>query len=199
MFIPWNEHNKPPSSFLKRLRETQDKPSKEFLESVVDQNLEANFRPKTSSKCPKVARISDSELIQDTKLPNARQMDNATETQERPPKPDRTPVPSDWSNSDDGKDNQARAPIAKTVPQDLQPSTSFGTYASETLRRPNTYPKVLTFGSGKLAPLASGTGITIGHGCRIHIDQTVPVREPTITVVPPSPDKIVYNDKSTDI
>ena len=50
------------------------------------------------------------------------------EKQERPPKPDRrTPVPSDWSNSDDGKDNQARAPIAKTVTQELQPSTSFGT------------------------------------------------------------------------
>ena len=31
MFIPWSEHNKPPSSFLKRLWETQDKPSKECL------------------------------------------------------------------------------------------------------------------------------------------------------------------------
>ena len=30
MFIPWSTHNKPPSSFLKRLRETQDKPTKEF-------------------------------------------------------------------------------------------------------------------------------------------------------------------------
>ena len=123
-------------------------------------------------------------------------MDNMTETQERPPKPDRrTPIPSDWSNSDGVKDNQARAPIAKTIPQDPQPSTLFGTYARETLRRPNTCPKVLTFGKGKLAPLVSGTGITIGHGCRIHIDQTAPVREPTIAVVPQSPDKIVYNDR----
>ena len=176
-FIPWNEHNKPPSSFLKRLWETQDKPSKEFLESVVDQNLEANFRPKTSFKCPKVARVSDTELIQDVKLRKVRQMDNMIETQERPPKPDRrTPIPSDWSNSDDGKDDQAKAPIAKTIPQDPQLSTSFGTYASETLRRPNTCPKVLTFGRGKLAPLGSGTGITIGHGHGIHIDQTAPVR-----------------------
>ena len=29
-FIPWNEDNKPPSSFLKRVRETQKKTSKEF-------------------------------------------------------------------------------------------------------------------------------------------------------------------------
>ena len=46
MFVSWSEHNKPPSSFLKRLRETQDKPSKEFLESVVDCHLYANFRQK---------------------------------------------------------------------------------------------------------------------------------------------------------
>ena len=33
MFIPWSEHNKPPSSFLKRLRDTQGTPSKEFLDA----------------------------------------------------------------------------------------------------------------------------------------------------------------------
>ena len=110
MFIPWSEHNKPPSSLLRRLRETQDKPSKEFLESVMDQKLEANFRPKTSCKCPKVARLSDSELIQDMKLRKARKADNMTETQDQPPKVDRrTPIHSDWGDSDDGKDNQARA------------------------------------------------------------------------------------------
>ena len=35
MFIPLSEHNKPPSSYLKRLGETQDKPTKEFLESSL--------------------------------------------------------------------------------------------------------------------------------------------------------------------
>ena len=38
MFIPWIDHNKPPSSFYKRLRDTQDTPSKEFLEMLVDRN-----------------------------------------------------------------------------------------------------------------------------------------------------------------
>ena len=86
----------------------------------------------------------DSELIQDVKLRRIRQMDSMTETQVRPPKPSRrTPIPSDWSD-DDGEDDQARAPIAKHVLQEPQPSTSFGTYASQTLRRLNTYPKVLT-------------------------------------------------------
>ena len=45
-FIPWSRDHKPPSSFLKRLRETQDKPSRDFLHSVVDKNLEPNYRPR---------------------------------------------------------------------------------------------------------------------------------------------------------
>ena len=129
--------------------------------------------------------MSDSELIQDVKLRKIRQMDSMTETQIRPPKPSRrTPIPSDWSD-DNRKDDQARGPIAKPVLQDPQPSTSFafGTHASQTLRRLITYPKVLTFGRGKLAPLASGTGMTMGCGCRLHLNQTPPVREPSIAVV----------------
>ena len=192
-FIPWCEHNKPPSSFLKRLRKSQDKPTKEFLESMLDRNLEANFIPKTACKCPKIAKMSDGELIQDVKLRRIRQMDSMIETQVRPPKPSRTPIPSDWDD-DDGKDDQARDPIAKPVLQDPQPSTSFGTYASLALRRPNTYPKVLTFGRGKLAPLASGTGITMGCRYRLHLDQTPPVREPAIAVVSPSPYRVVHNE-----
>ena len=105
---------------------------------MVDRNLEANFRLKTACKCPKIARMSGSDLIQDIKLRDIKQMDSTLETQVRPPRPSRrTPIPSDWTD-DDGKDDQARAPIAKSVPQDLQASTSFGTYARKTLRRPNT-------------------------------------------------------------
>ena len=134
-FIPWREHNKPPLSFLKRLRETQDKPTKEFLESMLDRNLETNFRPKTACKCPKIAQISDGELIQDVKIRRLREKDNTTETQVRPPRPSRsTPIPSDWSD-DDGKDDQARAPLAKPIPQDSQPSTSFGTSTSQTFKK----------------------------------------------------------------
>ena len=66
-FIPWSEHNKPPPSFLKRLRDTQGTPSKEFLETLVDRNLDEKFRPKTPCKCPKIARMSDREVIMDAK------------------------------------------------------------------------------------------------------------------------------------
>ena len=37
-FIPWREEHKLPSSFLKRLKETQGKPTMDYLESAVDQN-----------------------------------------------------------------------------------------------------------------------------------------------------------------
>ena len=66
-FIPWSEHNKPLSSFLKRLKDTQGTPSKELLETLVDRNLDGNFRPKTPCKCPKIARMSDREVIMDAK------------------------------------------------------------------------------------------------------------------------------------
>ena len=45
-FIPWSEDHKPTSSFLKRLKEAQGKPSRDFLESFMDQNLEPNYRPR---------------------------------------------------------------------------------------------------------------------------------------------------------
>ena len=63
-----------------------------------------------------------------------RRMDKVMETHAQPLT--WNPIPSDWSNEDDNendKDDQARAPIAKPIPQDPQPSTSFGTYPSATL------------------------------------------------------------------
>ena len=80
--------------------------------------------------------MSDREVIMDAKQ---RKMDKVTETQARPPR--WNPLSSDWSNDEeDDKDDQARAPIAKPIPQDPQPNTSFGTYPNATLLR------VVTFG-----------------------------------------------------
>ena len=66
--------------------------------------------------------------------------------------------------------------------QDPQPSTSFGTYPSATI------PRVVSFGRGKIAPLASGT-LTIECRCR-----TATTKEAGIAFVPPSPHRIVHND-----
>ena len=50
---------------------------KEFLEAILDQDLTSNFRPKQPCRCPKVARLSDSQFFQDSRLKmNA----NSTET-----------------------------------------------------------------------------------------------------------------------
>ena len=129
-FIPWSKDHKSPSSFLKRLKETQGKPSRDFLESVMDQNLEPNYRPRLYCTCPKVAKLSDIQVIQDMQARHLEQTDNPStyDSQDRPPKPCRRPsYHSDWSDDEDGKDNQARAPIAKTMPQRPQPNTSSGT------------------------------------------------------------------------
>ena len=56
------------SSFLKRVRETQTKKSKELLESILDQDLEQNFRPKQPCKYPKIAKLADSQLAQELNL-----------------------------------------------------------------------------------------------------------------------------------
>ena len=74
-FIPWSEDNKPPSSFLKRVKETQKNISKEFLESVLDQELRPYFKPKHPCTCPKVSRMRDNQFIQNAKLKLAKQMD----------------------------------------------------------------------------------------------------------------------------
>ena len=89
-----------------------------------------------------------------------KKMDKVTETQARLPA--WNPIPSDWSDDEDesDKDDQARAPIAKPILQDPKPSTSFGTYSSETL------PKVETFRQGKITPLGNRT-LTIGCRCGI--------------------------------
>ena len=63
-FIPWSKENTPPPAFLKRVWETWTKKSKEFLESISDQDLEPNFRPKQPCKCPKIARLSNSQFLQ---------------------------------------------------------------------------------------------------------------------------------------
>ena len=193
MFIPWSEDNKPPSSFLKRLKETQDKPSRDFLESVMDWNLEPNYRPRHYCTCPKVVKLSDIHVIQDAQARHKEQMDNPStdDCQDRPPKPSRRPSDhSDYSDDEDSKDNQARAPIAKPMLQNPQPSTSSGT-----LRKPNTYPKVLAFGRGVMAPLANGFTMGCGHRCghRLNINHTPQLGAPKVAMV--SSDRVVTPDR----
>ena len=128
---------------MKRVRETQKKTSKEFLKRVLDQELQPNFRSKCPCTCPKVAKMSENQFVQDTKLKIAKEMDRdntplterTMETQN--PKQSRPSTPSrqishhsDWSDSEDGKDDQARAKPLGTQ-EDLQPSTSFTSCASD--------------------------------------------------------------------
>ena len=65
------------SSISEKVRETQIKKSKEFLESILGQDLEPNFRPKHPCRCPKIAKLSDNQFIQE---PNLKTTTNSKET-----------------------------------------------------------------------------------------------------------------------
>ena len=45
-FYPWSEENIPPPEFLKKIRETQNERTKDFFSTLLNQDLESNFRPK---------------------------------------------------------------------------------------------------------------------------------------------------------
>ena len=120
----------------------------------MDWNLESNYRPRHYCTCPKVAKLSDIQVIQHVQVRHVEQTNNPSthDSQDRPPKPSRRPsYHSDWGDDKDGKDNQARAPTAKPMLQN-PPTQHIIWYP----KKPNTYPKVLTFGRGVMAPLANG-------------------------------------------
>ena len=93
---------------------------------------------------------------------------------------------SDWSDSNDSKDNEVRGkPVIVDITSDhemdmdQQPGTS-NPSTSTPLRRPTTYPKVLSLGRGRAEfPLANWTSVTKGRGCRLlsrcNISQAPPV------------------------
>ena len=102
--------------------------------------METNFRPKHPCSCPKVAKLSDNDLIQDAKLRMVRETEKnnipITDADIQNSDQSRLQTPSrqishhsDWSDSEDGKDDQARAKPIDT--KDPQPKTSFASYASE--------------------------------------------------------------------
>ena len=185
-FIPWSKEITPSSTFLKRVRETQTKNSKDFLESILNQDLEPNFRPKQPCRFSKVARLLDSQFIQHSGLKmnahstettqdnipnNVRDMEHQAQNESRPSKQSRRiDQHSDWSDPEDRKDDQARA-----KPVDIQNPQSSTSYANESspLRCPNTYPKVLNLGTGRgkgKGPLHNWTSVVKGKGHGIIID-----------------------------
>ena len=110
---------------------------KEFLEAILDHDLEPNFRPKDPCRCLKVVKMLDSQYVQEQKMKMAakettqnnismtvKSKDMQDPKQSRPPKPTgKIPCNSEWSDSEDGKDDQARAKPFDI--QNPQPSTSY--------------------------------------------------------------------------
>ena len=75
-FISWIKENSPPPTFLKKVKETQGKRSKEFLKSILDTDLEPNFRPKPPCKCPKLAKLANIQLTKEINMQMVPNSDN---------------------------------------------------------------------------------------------------------------------------
>ena len=90
---------------------------------------------------------NSTETTQDNIPKTVMNMEHQAPKESRHPKPSREmDHHSDWSDSEDGKDDQARDKLVDI--QDPQLSTSY-TNESAALRCPNTYPKVLNLGRGR--------------------------------------------------
>ena len=63
-FLPWIKENITSPEFLKKVREAQGQRTKEFLESLLNQDLVPNFRPKSPCKCPNFAKLAYKHKVQ---------------------------------------------------------------------------------------------------------------------------------------
>ena len=106
----------PPPEFLKKVRETQKERTNDYLGILLNQDLEPNFQPKTCA-CTSFSKLTKS---LDTSRPGNSQEGHNTppdniptsvrmmQTHKQPRKQQKqkkVDMKSDWSDSDDGKDN----------------------------------------------------------------------------------------------
>ena len=136
LFFLESKENIPPPEFLKKVRGIQRQRTKEFLDTPLNQDLEPNFQPKAPCACPSFSKLTKSQEA--SKPGNSQEGHNAppdniftsvrmTQTHKQPTrwqKQKRVEMKSDWSNSDDGKDNQVRKrPIRHNITSDWETET----------------------------------------------------------------------------
>ena len=149
----------PPPEFLKKGKDTQRQGTKEFLSTLLNQDLEPNYRPKSPCSCCPFSELANG---QEASRPvNSREEHYApltniftsvrmTQTYNRPrrqQKQKKEEIQSDCStDSDDTKYNQDRKkPIRHDIASDLETEIEDDqdSVIEAPLRRPNTMPKVL--------------------------------------------------------
>ena len=118
MIFPWSEENMPPLEFLKKVKETQRQETKEFLSTLLNHDLEPNYRQKAPCFCPpfsysqEVSRPVNSQKEYNAPPNNIFTSLRMTQTHKRPRRQQtqkKIEMKSDWSTDmDDRKDDQAR-------------------------------------------------------------------------------------------
>ena len=57
-FLPWSEEIMPPQEFLRKSKRDTRTKNKEFLGSLLNQDLEPNVWPKFQCKCPNFSKLA---------------------------------------------------------------------------------------------------------------------------------------------
>ena len=57
-FFHWSDENTPPQEFLRNVREMQGQRTKEYLGSLLNQDLVLNFQTKSTCKCPNFSKLT---------------------------------------------------------------------------------------------------------------------------------------------
>ena len=147
------------------VKETQQ-PTINFLDSLMRQNLRPNFHPPCN-----LNSIQDVHDVPSTSIDNnIVRSDRVTQTfkiHKHPQREKKFMIKSDWStDSEDGKDNQARRPMNGDIisDQDTDAKRRQKKRTETPLRLPNTMPKVLTLPRGRGYLLANWTSVASQKG-----------------------------------
>ena len=168
--LPLEQGEYAPSRVSRKVRETQGQRRKEFLGSLLNQDLVPTFWPKSPCKCPNFAKLADKHkvhLARKHKAPKSysSQYKHVTTHDNIPvvvgkmqaqkwPRKQQTHRKinqrSDWSDLDNDKDSQVRGKsLIYGITSDQETDTDKQAITTAPLRRPNTWPKVLTCERGK--------------------------------------------------
>ena len=143
---------------MEKERETQRQGTLDFLRTLLNQDLEPNYKLKAPCSCPSFELNSNQEehtapptYTNNTTLTSVRM----TPTCKRPrqqQKKKKVEIKSDrTTDSDDRRDNQARRPMKNEIISDWETEIEDDqdTIIEASLKRPKTMPKVLTSRRGK--------------------------------------------------
>ena len=143
----------PPPECLRKVRETQGQRTKDFLGTLLNQNLEPNFGQslcvialifsnwQVNIKASKPGSSQEKHNTTPDNIPITVRMIQAQKICRKQQMQKKVDMRSNWSDSNDETDSQTRGkPVIHDVSSDWETDTHQHTTVAPPLRRPNTLP-----------------------------------------------------------